>query len=659
MIDEIFLTYLADITPMEVFLIEEDGSIRYANKRGRSALGIGNPESSISNKIFEIIHHRQSLRWHRILKKTKQHTDFRFSTIHKNTTGEIYPVDVTTYAIMQKGKMIIAYYARNNHRVKKAQKSLIKEFKINKSLVEVAKELTQHEDLNSVALLVRQYALEITNSLFCFIAYNDPVKKRVSFSIYSDSTNSYRKETEAFYHAFCDYMQTRNHEAFISKCYCNGQQTMDQRGKGICSHMPYHKIAWSKIIFNKDFKGMIFVAGKQENYTQEDASHLQNLSNLFGIAIYRIQSHHDLVKSKEQAEAASKAKIAFLARMTHEIRTPINAILGFSDLLKPHMLQSAHLHFLESICHSGQTLLSLVDDILEFSKMETHQIKLKPVPLEMAVLTGELQLLFHTTIHDKNLSFAVHAPTFFPPFILMDKLRLKQILINLLGNAIKFTDQGGITLEYKVVQTHHQELDFSITIEDTGIGIIPESQKKIFQEFFQQEEQDNRKYGGTGLGLGIVKQLVDIMNGTIEVESQVGKGSRFTLYFSNVNMVRSNRDNEEIIGINEQNIIQTTNKHQPHTIIPALINESPHPQRMKFSPELISEWRHVKNSTSFKTVIEMANELMPLAKELGNDELEDAIHNLQVSATRFDVEKMERQMKIVDQMLNSDYSCKN
>jgi len=633
-------SFVAEKAPMEVFVLEADGSIVYANECGRLAIGLCKDQDLTSRNIKELIFQNSKPHWKRVLKKDNQ-TSFHFSSMHENVSGKIYSVKVYTYAIGEGGKRQVAYYAIVNQRYKNIQNSFVREFKIKDRIAEVAHELTSHDDVNAISILVRQYALEITDSLFCFIAFEDPIRKQTVFSIYSDSSQSYRQETEEFYNSFCQKMKVFKTDSFAGKCFCNGEDLDEHLRQGMCSKMPYHKMAWSKIVFNRSFKGMIFTAGKKSKYTGRDAYHLEILANLFGIAIYRVQSHHDLIESKEKAEAASRAKSAFLARMSHEIRTPINAILGFSELLQPHIVDSTHSNYLDNICRSGNTLLTLINDILDFSMMEANKLVLRPDNIDLRDLFMDLKTLFKNSIHDKQLTFSSSIPDDFPVSIFIDELRLKQILINLLGNAIKFTNHGEINLTGDVSKAENDNVDVSISIEDTGIGIKPESQEKIFEDFYQQEAQDNRKYGGTGLGLGIVKQLINTMNGAISLKSQVGKGSIFTVVFYDIE-TKNQVFKKDVSAIVRDQSFANSEPEEP------LFHD-----RVSFK-ELAHKWQKMGHSTSFDLKVEIADEVIGYATKQNHKRLLNAALELKNSAKAFNVELVEYQTNAIDQILNTD-----
>jgi PAS domain S-box-containing protein len=232
----------------------------------------------------------------------------------------------------------------------------------------------------------------------------------------------------------------------------------------------------------------------------------------------------DLVLARNAAEAANRAKSVFLANMSHELRTPLNAILGFSNLMRKDASLGHELREdLDIINRSGEHLLTLINDVLEMAKIEAGRVELEDSPIDLGGLLRDVSDMMHVRAQEKGLQLLVDQSSEFPRYIKGDAARLRQILINLIGNAVKFTEQGGITLRLGVINNTTQHL--LIVVEDTGIGIKPEDQKKLFEPFVQLGESAMQQ--GTGLGLTITRQYVQLMGGTISFESTPGKGSIF------------------------------------------------------------------------------------------------------------------------------------
>ncbi len=234
-----------------------------------------------------------------------------------------------------------------------------------------------------------------------------------------------------------------------------------------------------------------------------------------------------LVKEKERAEKATSAKTDFLANMSHELRTPMNGIIATTDLLKETKLNEEQKSLVDLISKSGDDLLDIINEILEFSKIEAGELIFRPIHFSLFDMVSDVTGALGHRANEKGLSMVIESQPNIPEYLIGDPVRIRQVIYNLIGNAIKFTEKGFIIFRMKYEIIEHGKVKLSFEIEDTGIGIPVDKQQHIFKKFTQAEESTTRKFGGTGLGLAISKSLVDIMGGSIGVYSMPGKGSTF------------------------------------------------------------------------------------------------------------------------------------
>lgn len=251
-----------------------------------------------------------------------------------------------------------------------------------------------------------------------------------------------------------------------------------------------------------------------------------------------------LLIATQEAQSATNAKSNFLSNMSHEIRTPMNSILGFAELLDEQIEDKKLKSFIKTIRSSGETLLMLINDILDLSKIESGKFEIITKATPIKKLLEETIAPFTLQAERKNLNLELHIDKNIPEVIFVDAFRLKEIITNLIVNALKFTDAGFIKVVVEVhhIHNHLSKIDIVISVQDSGIGIPKEAQSKIFNMFEQQENQDARKYGGTGLGLAISKKLAMLMGGSLDVQSDVGKGSTFILKLNNLDIASLQND---------------------------------------------------------------------------------------------------------------------
>lgn len=322
---------------------------------------------------------------------------------------------------------------------------------------------------------------------------------------------------------------------------------------------------------------------------------------------YKLESALSEIRTlKVNAEEANRAKSQFLANMSHEIRTPMNAIMGFSEILEKRLKEDRNKEYLRSIQTSGKSLLTLINDILDLSKVEAGKIELEYSAVNPHGIFKELEIIFSQKIAEKQLDFIIEIDANLPEALILDEIRLRQVLLNLVGNAIKFTKKGfvKVSVNERFNTEDHSDLDLVFSVEDSGIGIPQGQSQAIFDPFEQQKGQSQYQYGGTGLGLAITKRLVALMGGHIFVTSKVGEGSSFNVVLENV----STASISDIVDHQDEDIDMDGIQFDPASILIA----DDIPMNRNLVKEYLESYDFkVYEATNGHEAVELAKHLLP------------------------------------------------
>ena len=291
---------------------------------------------------------------------------------------------------------------------------------------------------------------------------------------------------------------------------------------------------------------------KVEERTKELIDHKNNLESIIK------KRTSELEKAKEKAEESDRIKSTFLANMSHEIRTPMNAIVGFSNLLTGMIKEPKPKKYLNAIQTNAMSLLTLISDILDLSEIEAGNMAINTEVVDSKIFFFEIISILEKKINDSNLDFKFEIQPCFPKAILIDLTKVRQIAVNLLSNALKFTQKGFVKFEVECIcadPNQKKYIDLKLVFKDSGVGIDKEYQQKLFEHFSQQDTKSNRKHEGTGLGLGLCHRLIKLMNGTMKIDSEINKGTIVTVTLPKIEVVKSSKLTQNNCMVNRDNIL--------------------------------------------------------------------------------------------------------
>jgi len=396
---------------------------------------------------------------------------------------------------------------------------------------------------------------------------------------------------------------------------CSDSETDERVDREACRKVDVRSMIVTPLFHDKKIVAVLKVfSNRADAFGEGEKTTLELIGGILASSLARASAQAQLLIAKEKAEAATRTKSLFLANMSHEIRTPLNGVLGVARLLMETPLNAEQKEFANDIYSAGDSLLKLVNDILDFSKVEAGKLEFESIDFDLTSVMQDLSKTIRLSCENKGLDLRVELDKGLPPYLKGDPGRLRQILLNLLGNAVKFTASGYVKVGVKLAAERTDSVSLRFSVEDSGIGIPEKAIGHLFTEFTQADLSTTRRYGGTGLGLSICKYMVEQMKGKIGVESVPGKG---TMFWFTLDLPRGHRDE----------------RATDHEQVAVLVLKRP--RRV-----LVAEDNRLNQKIALKSL-----EALGVAADVANDGRE-AIEKLRVQ--NFDIILMDCQMPEID-----------
>jgi PAS domain S-box-containing protein len=517
-------------SPSSVVITAKDGTIEYVNPKFTRVTGYSAAEAVGQNpRILKSgVHSRKFYQqmWSILNAGREWHSEF----CNRKKSGELY-WELASISPMVDETGAISHFVAVKEDItarRLAEEALRRESAINASLAEIARALISDDSINRICDLILSHSTRLTASPLGYVGYIDPesgnfITPSCSAAVYAQCGLGSGKPLSARSCGVWSWPLDHGLPLLINDVAADPRSAGTPPG-----HLPIGRFLSVPLLLEGAVVGQISVANGEHPYSPQDLSVVQRLADLLAAAIASWKINMHLKRAKEEADAANRAKSEFLANMSHEIRTPMNGIFGMTEILLQEELPSRQHGYLKKIWSSAYSLLGIINDILDFSKIEAGKLSLERHPFSLPTLLQALPDSFQEQMAHKEIDLIFDIALDIPAQLLGDQLRLRQVLINLIGNAFKFTESGDICLQVRRLSTAGEVVTLEFAVRDTGIGIAEEMQQALFEAFVQVDGSTTRKYGGTGLGLAICKKLITLMEGGISVVSSPGAGSTFT-----------------------------------------------------------------------------------------------------------------------------------
>jgi PAS domain S-box-containing protein len=550
-LEKAFLEHLIDSTPEAIAISDSGGRITMINKEFTNLFGYI-PKEAVNKNINDLVVpddlKEEAISIDALV--AEKHKVVRES-VRKDKHGNRIHVSLIATAIIINNKTVafLGIYrdisaARKNQMVQEVlfniSTTALSQFDIKDLYPKIVKELSKIWDTNNFFIALYDKAAE-TLSLPFFADEKDnfyeiPVKKTLTGWVIKNNKSVLLKENDMKILEESDDLELVGTPC---KVWMGVPLRIDNETIGVMCLQDYHD---------------------ENKFLKDDLSIMEFIASQISIAIQRRRMLDNLIHARQKAEEAAQSKQQFMSTMSHEIRTPLNEVIGITNLLLQGEPRPDQMDFISTLRFSGNHLLTLVNDVLDYNKMESGKVVFEKTQFNLHDFLDEIMRSYSFRSKAQQLSFKIVKSNNLPVEVIGDPIRLNQILSNLLSNAIKFTKQGGITVYIKQVERKDNQLKIEFKVEDTGIGIPKEQHSAIFENFTQASPDTSRFFGGTGLGLAICKTLIELQGGKLFLESEFGKGSTFGFIFSfgvsdKTSKLQSGESPETFIGLEGKRVL--------------------------------------------------------------------------------------------------------
>jgi len=523
--EKAFLEHLIDSTPEAIAITDISGRVSLVNREFTNLFGYSNEEvlnKDINDLIVPADLKEEAVEIEKL--STKQSKVIR-QTIRTDKAGNRIEVSLVATNIIINGEPI-AFIGIYRNITTERKNQLLQEILYN-----ISSAALKQMDIKDIYPTIVQELSKIWDTNNFFIALYDKTSDTMSLPFFADEKDKfYEIPTKG---TISGYVIKNNKSVLLKE---NELKVLEEANEIELVGTPCKVWMGVPLTVEDNIIGIMCLQDydDEDKFSQDDLYVLDFIANQIAIAIQRRIMLDNLVVARQRAEEAAQSKQIFMSTMSHEIRTPLNEVIGITNLLLQGNPREDQMDFIKTLRFSGNHLLTLVNDVLDYNKMESGKIIFEQVQFNLNDFVDELMRSYSFRSKAKNLSFEINREGRLPDEVIGDQIRLNQILSNLLSNALKFTSQGGVTVTIRELERTGNQSKMEFSVQDTGIGIPPERQTEIFESFTQASADTARKYGGSGLGLAICKKLIELQGGKIILESEPGEGStlRFALNFT-------------------------------------------------------------------------------------------------------------------------------